>query len=460
VNADKNAPADLGFDPAQVGERIKERVRQKIALGLYDEKEVRKLEDLNLRLYQHEAQSAQGPHYDANAIAFMYANWDVTAPIQVVSPRGGIVTLFKRFYQKTFHRLMRPSLARQAEFNSCVVNALRGALDDLAYQRRRYVELAERMAGIEKVYDDLDGRVRRLETLQKTLQETLPTQLESLRKTIHDIDMQGIFLKNRLAEILEKVAGADNGAVSSAVVGERAKLDSFDYTLFENLHRGSREEIKKKLAVYPGWFKVYPEWFKGADAVLDVGCGRGELLEILGEAGIKATGVDISVEMAEECGRRGLSTVAGDAIAHLGSLRNGSLGGIAAIQFIEHLPVATMAEFFRLAFDKLKPGGVIAAETINPSCLTTFCGAFYLDMSHTKPVHPLAVKFLLERTGFSDVRIEYLNPYPESMRLEPIPPEKIGLWPDPELAFEYNSNVDKLNGILYSHTDYAVVARR
>lgn len=445
MSGDKNAASDTGFDPAQAAERIKERVRQKIADGVYDDKEIRKLEELNMRLYERSAQVGHGAHYDAEAIGFMDQNWDVTAPIQVVSPRGGIVTIFKKFYQKTFHRLMRPSLSRQADFNSRVIRVARGAFDELLYLRRRYVELAERMAGIEKVYDELEGRTRRL--------ETLPAQVESLGKTLHDIDRQGIFLKNRLAEILEKVSGADGGAVSKSAAKEISKLEAFDYTLFENLHRGSREDIRKRLSVYAGWFK-------GADNVLDVGCGRGELLEILGEAGIKASGVDLNDEMVGECGRRGLSAVADDAIGHLGSLKDGALGGIAAVQFIEHLPVETMTRFFRLAFDKLKPGGVIAAETINPACLTTFCGAFYLDMSHSKPVHPLAVRFLLERIGFSDVRIEYLNPYPESMRLKPVPLDKIGLWPDPALAVEYNSNLDKLNGILYSHTDYAVVARR
>lgn len=441
MSGDKNAPEDADLDPAHVAERIKERVRQKMAAGLYDEKEVRKLEDINLRLYERPDQSAYGPHYDAKTVAFMNANWDVTAPIQVVSPRGGIVTLLKRFYQKTFHRLLRPSLARQAEFNSSVVNAMR----DLAYQRRRYMELSQRMQAMEKTSDEMEKRIQKL--------ETLPARVESLGQTLHDIDRQGIFLKNRLAAILEKVAGAQGGAAARAAVSERAKLDSHDYTLFENLHRGSREEIKKRLSVYAGWFK-------GADGVLDVGCGRGELLEILCSAGIKASGVDINEEMAAECGRIGLSAVSEDAIVYLGSLKDGSLGGVAAVQFIEHLPVETMTEFFRLAFNKLKPGGIIAAETVNPTCLTTFCGAFYLDMSHTKPVHPLAVQFLLERIGFSEVRIEYLNPYPENMRLKPIPLDNIALWPDPALAIEYNSNLDKLNGVLYSHTDYAVVARR
>ncbi|MBF0290610.1 MAG: class I SAM-dependent methyltransferase [Nitrospinae bacterium] len=452
MSGDNNAASDTSFDPAQAAERIKERVRQKIADGVYDDKEIKKLEELNMRLYERSAQIGHGAHYDGEAIGFMDQNWDVTAPIQVVSPRGGIVTIFKKFYQKTFHRLMRPSLSRQADFNSRVIRVARGAFDELLYLRRRYVELAERMAGIEKVYDELEGRTRRL--------ETLPAQVESLGKTLRDIDRQGIFLKNRLTEILEKVSGADIGEVSKSAAKEKSKLAAHDYTLFENLHRGSREEIKKRLSVYAGWFNVYAGWYKGADAVLDVGCGRGELLEILHEAGIRAIGVDINEEMVEQCKRRGLSATAGDAIEYLESLDDASLGGIGAIQFIEHLPVETMTRFFQLAFDKLKPGGVIAAETINPACLTTFCGAFYLDMSHSKPVHPMAVRFLLERIGFSEVRIEYLNPYPENMRLKPIPLAKIGLWPDPALAVEYNSNLDKLNGILYSHTDYAVVARR
>lgn len=435
MSGDKNAPADAGFDPAQVAERIKERVRQKMAAGLYDEKEVRKLEELNLRLYERPAQP-QSEH-----LRFMEDNWDVTAPIQVVSPRGGLMTFFKRIYQKTFHRLLRPSLSRQAEFNARVVRSVRELLE----QRRRYMELSERMQGMEKASDEMERRIQKL--------ETLPAQVESLGKTLHDIDRQGIFLKNRLAAILEKVAGAEGGAAARAAISQRAKLDSYDYTLFENLHRGSREEIKRRLAVYTGWFK-------GADGVVDVGCGRGELLEILGSAGINASGVDINEEMVAECRRMGLSAASGDAIGYLGSLKDGSLGGVAAVQFIEHLPVETMAEFFRLAFNKLKPGGIIAAETINPACLTTFCSAFYLDMSHTKPVHPLAVQFLVERIGFSDVRIEYLNPYPESSRLTPLPMGELGAWPDPALAVAFNANVNKLNNVLYSNMDYAVVARR
>ena len=71
-----------------------------------------------------------------------------------------------------------------------------------------------------------------------------------------------------------------------------------------------------------------------------------------------------------------------------------------------------MTRFFQIAYDKLKPGATIAAETINAACLTTFCSAFYLDLSHLKPVHPLALQFLLERIGYEDVRIEYLNPIP------------------------------------------------
>jgi O-antigen chain-terminating methyltransferase len=99
------------------------------------------------------------------------------------------------------------------------------------------------------------------------------------------------------------------------------------------------------------------------------------------------------------------------------------------------------------------------AETINAACLATFCGAFYLDLSHYKPLHPLAVHFLLERIGYSSVQIEYVNPFPKPSRLAQIPDS---LAQDSNLpkrvVKDYNENVMKLNNILFSNADYAVIA--
>jgi O-antigen chain-terminating methyltransferase len=119
-----------------------------------------------------------------------------------------------------------------------------------------------------------------------------------------------------------------------------------------------------------------------------------------------------------------------------------------------------MVEFFTLAYDKLAAGGQIAAETINPTCLTTFSGAFYLDMSHTKPVHPLALQFMLERIGFSEVRIEYLNPYPADIRLNTLPYNDTLASFEASFIVEYNRNVEKLNNVLFTHGDFAVVAKK
>jgi len=445
------------IDAQAIAERIKERVRHKMASGFYDEKEVEKMAEINLKIFEPAAPPFKISLYHDVAEreslrAALDSGWNLNGRIV---PEGGAkgkaLTLYKKVYRKLLRPIAKLLLWPQTQFNSNIFlyawrlqDAIDRAEHELTYQRRRYMELSQRMQNLEKTSDETDKRVLALEGLS--------ADVKKLASSLEDVDRQGIFLKNRVSAALEKLSAGTAGNAKD-IREEREKLESFDYTLFENVHRGSREEIRRRL-------QVYANWFKGAQNVLDVGCGRGELLEILRENAVSAYGIDINDEMVAECRERGLSVHAADAIGHLKSLKDSSLGGLAAVQVIEHLPVDVMTEFFRLAFDKLAPGAVIAAETINPTCLTTFCGAFYLDMSHTKPVHPLAVQFLLERTGFKDVRVEYLNPYPEKMRLKKIPLGAAPAGMDTAFIAEYNANVDKLNGILYSHTDYAVVAKR
>ncbi|MBI4666216.1 MAG: methyltransferase domain-containing protein [Nitrospinae bacterium] len=433
---------------AGLEERIKERVRQKMASGLYNEDELERLTRLKSRVFEPSDQPVRVSLLDGHqGSRALHEDWDLAGPIKIQTGRGGlagnIVTLFKKIYQKTLHRLIRITLVRQSDYNLAVRDTLQRAEQELSYQRRRYLELASRTLAAEKALDEMDRRMLKVERLEE--------KMTSLDRALKDLDRQGVFLKNRVMDMLEDIAKKSPSAVN--VAEEKSKLESFDYTLFENLHRGSREEIRKRL-------EVYAHWFKGAQNVVDIGCGRGELLEVFAANGISATGLDINEEMVAECAALGLSATSGDAISFLKSRQGGSLGGITAVQVIEHMPVDVMGEFFKLAYDKLKPGAQIAAETVNPTCLTTFCGAFYLDMSHTKPVHPLAVQFMLERIGFSEVRIEYLNPYPAHMRLKTVAPEDFPSGVEPSFIVEYNANLDKLNGILYSHTDYAVVARK
>ena len=89
---------------------------------------------------------------------------------------------------------------------------------------------------------------------------------------------------------------------------------------------------------------------------------------------------------------------------------------------IEHIPPEALIALVRLAYRKLRPGGVLLCETPNPACLTVFSGAFYVDLSHLKPIHPEAARFVLEAAGFRDVEIRYVNPVPPDGKLQRLEP--------------------------------------
>jgi O-antigen chain-terminating methyltransferase len=230
-------------------------------------------------------------------------------------------------------------------------------------------------------------------------------------------------------------------------------LPAAAYVRFEDRHRGTREEIRHRQ-------RAYLDLFAGAGPVLDVGCGRGEFLELCREIGVEARGIDIDPAMVARCREAGLAADEGDALAHLERLPDGALGAIFCAQVIEHLPAEALIALVRLAHRKLRPGGVLLCETPNPACLTVFSGAFYVDLSHVKPIHPEAARFVLEAAGFRDVEIRYVNPVPPDGKLQRLEP----LWymRRYEEAFlgQINDNFERLNQLLWGAQDYAVIGRR
>ncbi|VAX19179.1 hypothetical protein MNBD_NITROSPINAE03-456, partial [hydrothermal vent metagenome] len=294
-----------------------------------------------------------------------------------------------------------------------------------------------------------DGADERLDSFDKKF-DTLSDQFTRLSTSITDLDKQGIFTRGKIEKLLRELKKGAPGELVQKAEEEIEKLKAHDYLLFENDHRGTREEIKQK-AIY------YAQLLKGKKNVVDIGCGRGELLELFSANKTDAIGIDINDEMIEECKSRGLKAIAGSAIEYLENQPDGSLGGVTAIQVIEHLPTDSITTFFSLVFDKLEPGGIVAAETINPTALATFCGAFYLDMTHQKPIHPLALKFMLERIGYSEVHIAYRNPFPEDIRLIPFGYDETIEGMGADFIIEYNRNIEKLNNVLFTHSDYAVI---
>jgi len=312
--------------------------------------------------------------------------WDVTRPISTDTPRGGVAGILIKTYKKLFQLFIEPtiniSMAKQAEFNSALLGYLNREKESTALTRKfvkislerdnsKKTGLNQRMLRIEKDVEKFKGSVnQRLSSIENKNADILE-RVEKLSETLNDVDRQGAVIKGSVTGLLTEIKKNVAGTTLKAIDNEREKLDELDYVIFENRHRGTREEIKNKLS-------VYLEWFKGANNVIDAGCGRGELLELFNENGISTTGVDINEEMATECKNMGFDAVARDALSHMADLDDNSLGGVTAIQFIEHLPKNALVEFFRIALSKMKPGATLAAETVNPTCLTTFSGAFYL----------------------------------------------------------------------------------
>jgi O-antigen chain-terminating methyltransferase len=163
-------------------------------------------------------------------------------------------------------------------------------------------------------------------------------------------------------------------------------------------------------------FKFYLPYVTADPPVVDLGCGRGEFLGLLQEAGIDAVGVEFHGGQAEECRRRGLSVVQGDMFEYLTSVTDGSVGCAFSAQVIEHIPFDRLHALFRLCYRKLKPGGLVIAETVNPHCTAAF-KFFWLDPTHIAPLFPETMQFLAESVGFRDVRIVYPQPGGDPQRL-------------------------------------------
>jgi len=223
-------------------------------------------------------------------------------------------------------------------------------------------------------------------------------------------------------------------------------LKEWKYTGFENRYRGSEDDVKKQQEAYLQYFQ--PKENK----VLDLGCGRGEFIEALREKGIPAEGIDMNEQMVDICLDKGLNCRKGDILDTLIRQEDGSLGGIFSSQVIEHLPPDYLAKTIELSYTKLATSSHIVLETVNPLSLFALVQIYFLDMTHQQPVHPQALKFLLECTGFENVEIKYSGQLDQE-RLQELPGRD-------ETACILNANIDKLNELLYAPPNYAAIAQK
>jgi 2-polyprenyl-3-methyl-5-hydroxy-6-metoxy-1,4-benzoquinol methylase len=181
-----------------------------------------------------------------------------------------------------------------------------------------------------------------------------------------------------------------------------------DWLKFAERFRGSEDDIASRQKMYAARFGEHAP-------VLDLGCGRGEMLQVFREAGLEARGIDSNDDSIAVCQANGLDAEKADLFAYLSALPDASLGGVVCCQVVEHLPPARLPEMIRLVHAKLRAGGLLAIETPNPECLAIFATHFYIDPTHRHPIPPALAGFYLEEAGFGRIEIERLSRAIESM---------------------------------------------
>lgn len=211
------------------------------------------------------------------------------------------------------------------------------------------------------------------------------------------------------------------------------------YKAFEDQFRGSRELIKERLRAYQPFLENLKSIADDARA-LDLGCGRGEWLELLGELDISASGIDLDEGMLSDCRKLGLTVEQGNALTLLSKQADQSLALISGFHLVEHLSNADLQTLIKEAYRVLKPGGLLILETPNTENITVATINFYFDPSHLRPIPAKLLQFLTLHTGFARSKI-------------------IGLQESPELRHGVRSPslFDVLNE---ASPDYAVIAQK
>jgi 2-polyprenyl-3-methyl-5-hydroxy-6-metoxy-1,4-benzoquinol methylase len=267
-------------------------------------------------------------------------------------------------------------------------------------------------------------------------------------------------LAGELDAVFERLAAYERaGSPTTAIAGVIQRLQELEATKkhefspwfsnerFEEEFRGDADELRMR---YTGLAKH----FKNCEGrVVDIGCGRGEFLELLLALGVNATGVEIDSALVQTGVERGLPIEFGDGLSWLRSTPDGSLGGISLVQVVEHISAQELVDLVALAARKLRPQGKIVVETVNPQSLYVFAHSFYLDPTHVAPVHPAYLLFIFKEAGFSSVDIEWRSPPPADDVLQAVDD-------DSPIAVQLNANVDRLNQLLFAAQDYALIAVR
>ena len=349
---------------------------------------------------------------------------------KVVSKVSGWLWCF--YHLPAVWRTASGAQSQAAAASAQTAEALAQAADALA-------ELDNARAEARELVDNARAEARELVGAISSQVVATSSQVAALRREI-------MFQQRRLSRLLEsRSATSDqlnaNSHPRESVASSDPRLDSL-YVAFEDIFRGNPEEIKERVTPYLDRL-ILAGAGQSSKPILDAGCGRGEWLETLKEAGLTAYGVDSNLVMVERSTALGLNVIHSDLVDHLSAVEDESRSAITAFHIVEHLPLSVLVDFLDEALRVLVPGGLLLLETPNPENMRVGATTFYTDPTHRNPILPDTLRFMVEHRGFTEAEIIRLHPAPSSDHL------RGDDW-----------NVRHLNNLLFGPRDYSILARR
>jgi SAM-dependent methyltransferase len=352
---------------------------------------------------------------------------------------------------QAFRETVVGQVERLGQQQDTAIQALRdmvvGQVERLGQQQDTAIQaLRDMVVGqVERLGEQLHNQLAERDARLAQLGEQLHHQLAERDARLVQQKTQLILQDRRITILLEEARKRlpepfSQEQLQVMAAEEKRPLEAL-YVSFEDHFRGTREDIKERCKVY---LPLIKEAGLGTDGmpILDLGCGRGEWLELLREEGLQARGLDINPILVEECRERGLAIVEGDIIAYLRTLPDASIGGVTGFHVIEHLPFEVLINLLDETVRALKPGGLAIFETPNPQNVLMGSCNFYFDPTHRNPLPSLTMQFLAEARGLCRVEILYLHP-----------PEISPVRENTEVAQRFNE-------YFYGPMDYAIVGRR
>jgi SAM-dependent methyltransferase len=311
--------------------------------------------------------------------------------------------------------------------------------DLLRVQHEKTVYLESRLIDIETTIDKQIAAVyrlsesnflKRLTEVQDAILKASAMRIEEVQDAIlkASITHSEEFLGNEIAGIRRSIdnyrrvnspthtPNAVDSVPNSSVL--ESVIDDAMYVNLEDHFRGDPELVTERQSAY---VSVVKEAVTKEFPLIDLGCGRGEWLQILKNADIYAIGVDGNRVCVRECEENGLEVKQGDLIEFLRLSEDNSLGAITMFQVLEHLTFSAVVEVLREARRVLISGGVFIGEVPNSETLRVGASTFWIDPTHQRPLFPELLRFIATEVGFSKVDSHYASPLENVPTFEGLP---------------------------------------